>query len=394
MVDYAVPTAPPTPTPTPTTGGTPCRVDAGRVVLDVDGASVQVHPRWLRERTADPVERDVSTGQRLVEPQDVDENIAVVSAEIVDAVAGPELVVGFDDGHVMRIAVADMLGGDPTDPPEPEPWRAAPDTLPWFDFHQLTSQSADERDGMMLALLDQYFRHGWFLLRGTPARVGALHEITAPFGRIAATNFGTLFDVRSTAVPTDLAYTAVALSAHTDQPYRRPTPGLQFLHVIRNDAPGGASTVVDGLAAVDDLRRIDPDGHRVLCETVVEFRYDIGVDVKVDRAPMIDRAPDGRLRRLRFSPRLDFAPLIDPDVLDVYYRARRTLARLLDDPARRVEVDLGPGDVVVVDNHRVLHGRTSFDPTVGDRHLQGCYIDHDGPDTCWRLAVRRNGARR
>ena len=46
-----------------------------------------------------------------------------------------------------------------------------------------------------------------------------------------------------------------------------------------------------------------------------------------------------------------------------------------------------------MDNHRVLHARTAFDPTSGHRHLQGCYIEHDGPDTRYRLAVRHVAAR-
>jgi gamma-butyrobetaine dioxygenase len=40
----------------------------------------------------------------------------------------------------------------------------------------------------------------------------------------------------------------------------------------------------------------------------------------------------------------------------------------------------------------VLHGRTEFDAAKGVRHLQGAYIDHDGPDTMFRLAVRRLAA--
>ena len=42
-----------------------------------------------------------------------------------------------------------------------------------------------------------------------------------------------------------------------------------------------------------------------------------------------------------------------------------------------------------MDNHRVLHARTAFDPTTGRRHLQGRYIEHIGPDTRYRLAMRR-----
>jgi gamma-butyrobetaine dioxygenase len=189
-------------------------------------------------------------------------------------------------------------------------------------------------------------------------------------------------------MPVDLAYTPVALSAHTDQPYRAPTPGIQFLHTIVNGAPGGASTVVDGLAAVDSLRDADPEAHALLCSLPVEFRYDIGTDVKVFRAPLVERHPDGSLGRIRFSPRLDYAPLVDPDTLDVFYRGRRWLAEALNDPARQIEYRMEAGEVLVVDNHRVLHGRTSFDPTRGDRHLQGCYIEHDGPVTEWILNDR------
>ena len=46
-----------------------------------------------------------------------------------------------------------------------------------------------------------------------------------------------------------------------------------------------------------------------------------------------------------------------------------------------------------MDNHRVLHARTAFDPTSGHRHLQGCYIEHDGPDTRYRLACVTSPAR-
>ena len=198
-----------------------------------------------------------------------------------------------------------------------------------------------------------------------------------------------LVDVRTVPAPVDLAYTPVALSAHTDQPYRRPTPGIQFLHAIVNDAPGGDSTIVDGLAAIRALREFDEQAYDVLSTLPVEYRYDIGTDVKVARAPMIELRPDGTLRQFRFSTRLDYAPAADPDVLDVYYRGRRWLAAALNDPARQVQFRLLAGDVAVVDNHRVLHGRTAFDSTGGARHLQGCYIDHDGPATMWTLAMRR-----
>ena len=152
--------------------------------------------------------------------------------------------------------------------------------------------------------------------------------------------------------------------------------------------------MVDGLAAADALAAADPEAHAVLTTLPVEFRYDIGTDTKAAHAPLIDRASDGSFRQIRFSPRLDFAPQADPDLLDVYYRGRRWLAAALNDPARQLHYRMQPGDVVVVDNHRVLHGRSVFDPTRGSRHLQGCYVDHDGPLTAWTLAHRRLNERK
>ena len=81
-------------------------------------------------------------------------------------------------------------------------------------------------------------------------------------------------------------------------------------------------------------------------------------------------------------------PPADGD-LDAFYRGRRWLTEWLNDPAHQVTFRLEPGDVMFMDNIRVLHGRTEFDASNGVRHLQGAYIDHDGPDTMYRLTVRR-----
>ena len=62
------------------------------------------------------------------------------------------------------------------------------------------------------------------------------------------TNFGELFKVETKPNPSDLAYTDVALASHTDNPYRDPVPGIQYLHCLKNEVSGGLSTLVDGMA--------------------------------------------------------------------------------------------------------------------------------------------------
>jgi gamma-butyrobetaine dioxygenase len=162
-------------------------------------------------------------------------------------------------------------------------------------------------------------------------------------------------------------------------------PGFQLLHALVNRTGGGLSTLVDGFAAAEALRLEDPDGFAILCNTRLKFRF-VDADAEIeDWSPMIVRDADGAYRQVRFSHRLDFVPPLPRAELDAFYRARARLAALLRDPARELRFRLADGDLMIMDNQRTLHGRTSFDPQEGNRHLQGCYIDRDG--VLSRLAV-------
>jgi gamma-butyrobetaine dioxygenase len=76
----------------------------------------------------------------------------------------------------------------------------------------------------------------------------------------------------------------------------------------------------------------------------------------------------------------------------VYFRARKAFDHLLRSPQFEVRFLLEPGDLMMMDNRRLLHGRTAFDPREGLRHLQGCYIDLDGPRSLYRVLRRRLGS--
>jgi gamma-butyrobetaine dioxygenase len=54
---------------------------------------------------------------------------------------------------------------------------------------------------------------------------------------------------------------------------------------------------------------------------------------------------------------------------------------------------LAPGDVLIMDNRRLLHGRAGFSTADTNRHLQGAYADADGLySTLFRLTDRRVAA--
>jgi gamma-butyrobetaine dioxygenase len=72
-----------------------------------------------------------------------------------------------------------------------------------------------------------------------------------------------------------------------------------------------------------------------------------------------------------------------------YYRAYRAYMRKTRDPKYHLALKLKAGEMVVFDNRRVLHGRDSFDPSTGFRHLHGCYVDRGEFFSRMRLLANR-----
>ncbi len=356
-----------------------------RLRADSDGRSQVLHPHWLRERSEEPDAIDQGNKQRLFAPADLPPDL---HATDVRPAAGATIVV-WSDGHTQSVdhaMLARELGwaNDPNSPPGRKSWVGQLDPFPHF------SLPAADDDDVMRAILEAFWIHGFAILTDTATEAGSLDGIASQFGEIRDTNFGRLFDVFSKPDPIDLAYTPIELKAHTDNPYRAPVPGIQFLHCLVNDSSGGESTLVDGLAAFEEMGELDPEGRDVLACTPVTFRYEFGTERMQARASIFETDAAGGFVGIRNSDRLDFVDPVDPDTLDVFYRARRTLRTLLDQPERRAQFLLEPGHVMMMDNRRLLHGRTAYSLTEGHRHLQGCYIDHDGPDQGWRAIAARS----
>ena len=353
-------------------------------------ATIVLHPQWLRHRSTEPGEIDQTNRQRLFTPIDLDATLTVVSC----AASGDALDTVFSDGHRARIdlpGIERALGWrpDPEEPPAAEPWTAPLAEFPYVDWKGITFDPTTEDLDAVIEFLSAFFRHGYVVLRNMPAEVGTVARVADRLGYLVGQNFGWVFDVEAKPAPSDLAYTAFGLTAHSDEPYRQPVPGIQMLHCICNEASGGDSTLVDGLAAANALIAEHPDWHAALAETEVEWRYDMGSDTVVNRGHILEYDRHGRYMQIRTNNKLD-EPIIKPGVdLSAFYAGRRWLAEWTNDPTHQVTFRLEPGDIMFMDNHRALHGRTAFDPSHGRRHLQGCYIEHDGPDTMYRLAVRR-----
>jgi gamma-butyrobetaine dioxygenase len=362
------------------------RSPAQLIVEDENGEGFAVHPIWLRERCQDAASIDRVTGQRLHDPSDIDLELRLTA---VSEPAPGKLHVRFSDGHEAEFLAQDLLAEAALPPGRHD----CPDEILWDgglrDLPRARWRAAPD-DAELADWTLRFLQFGFIVFSGVPREPNEVLKVAATFGFTRETNFGELFDVRSTPEAIDLAYTSVHLDAHTDNPYRSPVPGVQLLHCLVNETSGGLSTLVDGYAVAEALKLRDPEAFRILTSTPVRFRYRDQRTELVASAPPIELDVSGRTRTIHFSPRLDFVPLMRPAELSAYYRARRVFDRMLRDTEFEIRFLLNGGDLVMFDNQRLLHGRTGFDPAEGLRHLQGCYIDIDGPRSLYRVLRRRH----
>ena len=363
--------------------------DTGGVVtvaMHLGSTVVPLEPLWLRERSTSPSQFDVMSSQRLFDPHLLDPELSIAAAHLDDT----SLVVRFSDGHTERFdesAISDFPSWD-DGLPSPTPWTADSVVLPRHGWGDIDGHDTSGGDGALLAAVSDFLRLGAIVITGVPNDDGAVATVASRFGYIRETNFGRVFDVRSVPDANDLAYTSVALSPHTDNPYRTPVPGIQLLHCLANETSGGASTLVDSMAVVERLREENIEWFEILATTPVQFRFRDGTTDLRSVRTVIHTDDCGMVSGLNYSPRLDHSPLLSRDMTKLFQRARRRLAELLSDPTFEMRLLLRPGEVEMFANDRVLHGRSAYDPHQGIRHLQGCYIDADAPRSLYRVLTR------
>jgi gamma-butyrobetaine hydroxylase len=352
-------------------------IEAGGVMLALtwaDGRVSRFPALWLADNR--PETRRGAEGQRLLDAVELPEHIVIRAAEIV--AGGIEVSFDcFEDPSLLDPAWLRLNALDPASRAErrrvPQLWDAAiaGHPLPADEHAAVTRDKA-----ALLGWLRHVDRLGFALLHGVPTTPGAVCDVVSLFGYVRETNYGRLFDVVSVEEPHNLAFTAMALGNHTDNPYRDPVPQLQLLHCLEAAGEGGESIVVDGFAVAERLRREQPETFDLLARTKVSFRYvePGAVDLR-HAAPLIELDAGGDLRTIRYNSR-SIGPIdLDPDALPGFYAAHRRFGRLLHDPAMTVGFRMRAGDLFVVDNRRVLHGRRGFGG--GRRHLQGTYADAD-----------------
>lgn len=332
---------------------------------------------WLRDNC--PTAWDADTQERvydiLVEPDHLKPKHAHVE--------GTQLFIEWPDGHQSSYELAwlarwtsrndqPMLGHGDLAQRTRKPWYADHYAqVKRFSLPDLVANPAKVADWTEV-LLDE----GIALLTEMPDSNEGLQQACELIGTVRPSCSGYTFDVRTEANPVNLAYTNKALELHTDLPTEELAPGIQFLHCRVNDAVGGESLFVDACSVAQTLRAQYPDYFNLLTELKVPFRYTTSFQDVRARQVIIELDPhSGEVSGINFSQHLADVFDFQPETMDEFYPAFRKFGQLLQDPQYLMRFRLNAGECIVFDNHRVVHGRTSFVAGSGTRHLRGCYVD-------------------
>lgn len=344
-----------------------------------DGMTSTYPAIWLRDHSHDATAMHPVTRQRQLRPRDLDPSIRIVEAGLVSTRSPSERAVRIswsNDEPVSELPLHFLhTFRRPAVPVarleiEPRLWDASSiGETPTVPYERIM----DCEDGVV-EWLTQVAVHGFCIASGTPPTATATEALLRRIGYLRESVFGGFWVFTADLSRADTAYTDLELAPHTDGTYSHDAPGLQLLHCLEFDGAGGLSTMVDGFQVADMLRVDQPDLHQTLRTVPVPGQYLGDGAHLVATRPILRYDHDDRLVQVSYN-HADRAPIRLPDVdMLRFYDAIRVFDRLVDDPDLQWRHRLAPGEAMLFDNWRILHGRTAY---TGSRTMCGAYLNHE-----------------
>lgn len=226
------------------------------------------------------------------------------------------------------------------------------------------------------------------ILRGfeTFATADAFSAYGERWGEISVWPFGKVLEIVEHAHPEDHIFDHRHVPLHWDGMYRPQVPELQIFHCVSapGDEQGGRTTFSNTRRALERASAAD----RMLWETV-EGVYERRMSFYDSKtvAPLVTRHPTHGFPVIRYCepphpddtgfinhPAIALRGVTPPDEQAVHASLRAALY----DPACLVSHAWQTGDLVIADNHTLLHGREAFTRGAA-RHLRRLHILGETP---------------
>ena len=334
---------------------------------------------WLRDHAKDEINWDSRSSQRKTFTASLDPNLHIKKA-----------LLNKDDGNV-EIIWSDLS----------KPTNYDFDFLYSHSLHftnkskLLNTWNKNEIDNQIFIDFNEIFQEkgfikliklisnfGFAVISDCEPNIGSVEKIAKKIGYVRHSIFGGLFEFESDENMADSAYTQEELRPHTDGSYSYDAPGLQLLLCCHYNAKGGESIIVDGFKIAEKLKKDDPSLFDILSKVEVPGNY-IGDGVFLEAKRHVFKINSNKeLLQVTFNNYDRGSFRIDNDLTVKFYEAIKkfdTYANSKDYQWRHI---LKPGEMLIFDNWRLLHGRGAFN---GSRKMAGCYLNKEDFDSTCRM---------
>jgi trimethyllysine dioxygenase len=364
------------------------RPEPAGLTLSVDGADRFFSWLWLRDHSQEPEAFHPAARQRLLETFELGEVPPADSTKVADD--GQSLIVSWDGAPASRFtadylaevrapgALYDAIGHDRV------LWAA--DTAP--DLCKSVEHDAFVEDDAVLArMLDNMRRYGMIQVKNVPLDgTAASRRVMERIAYIRSSIFGEMWELKSDGKLADTGSTPLEIKPHTDGTYNHDAPGLMSLHCLQYDATGGDNTLVDGFQVAAIIKEKHPEEYETLSTVPVPGQYIGDGAYLVAQRPVLRHDAEGRLVQVSFNNH-DRAPFHLPEPqMSRLYDALEVFDHLVQQRENQFAFGQRPGDMVIFDNWRLLHGRLAFE---GQRHMVGAYLNREDFESRMRMLAPR-----
>jgi len=247
-------------------------------------------------------------------------------------------------------------------------------------------------------LYEQVLNWGIARIRGLPPQPGTVETVAGWFGQVQPNPYAddparpVISSIRVDPARPVATHQSHFLGPHTDTCWRQTLIGLLLMHCLQAHPGGGRSLLVDGFAVARRLRAEAAEAFELLSTVPIGFGAVVGEqDDWRAQGRVISVAADGLVEGIRYNGNaIDQLDLPD-EMIEPMYAALERFESILYDRDLWWRPMLAPGDLLVIDNHRVLHGREAFDAAAGARHIECCNVERDDFHNRYRRLARQRG---
>ena len=339
------------------------------IVLKYNKDEFPFHVQWLYEHSKNDQIRDKETGQLKIEAAEIEKELSIINASIIT----DNLKVLFSDNtsHIYPLNyLLDQLKDKNKEDIKKSYWNKKSIKIPKFDFNQYD-------ESILKKILYCVEIYGFAYLKNIPSTKNGIHSFTNNIGPIKRTNWGEIADIKSIKNAYDLTMTTRTLENHTDNPYRYPTQGYIFLHCLNNAEIGGENTLVDGFNAANNIMKKDKKTYEKLSNYKTFFRYKDKDTCLEHACSLIELDDKNRIIQVRYNNRTEVMPYASLSHIKSYINARKIFWNEICKNENNLIIKQEPGDMIIIDNYRIFHGRKGYTDNNSSRYFRQGYMDRD-----------------